>query len=79
MPDSLRKELTLRESIGNVGKRCPAKRRYPTLLSALMALSHMRHNGRDEKRVYHCRHCRGFHLTRRPRRAPGKGWDLGLA
>lgn len=61
------------------GKRCPDKTRYPDKLPALMALSHMRSKGRGEKRVYHCRHCRGWHLTRQPYRHRGKGWDLGLA
>ena len=61
------------------GKQCPSKRRYPSQLIAFQALAAMRQKGRNEKRVYRCNHCRGWHTTRRPRRWPEGQWHMGLA
>lgn len=66
-----------------LGKRCGNKARYDGKLAALTALSHMRANGRSEKRAYRCDRCRFWHLTGQPRRIrPSATWPdspAGLA
>ena len=53
-------------------RKC-TKRRYRDRIAALLALEstgRKRHTGRpkDERRVYHCPDCRGWHLTSEKRR-----------
>lgn len=53
-------------------KKC-GKRRYRDRIAALLALASTTTNNKtrsakDEKRVYHCHLCKGWHLTSQPQR-----------
>lgn len=52
---------------------------YDTLIDALRARSEMYAKGRRNLRVYRCRKCRRFHLTRLPPKWRGKQWHVGCA
>jgi hypothetical protein len=52
--------------------RATGKRRYQDRLDAMIALASAqasKHSARrDEKRIYHCPHCGGWHLTAQEKR-----------
>lgn len=59
-------------------RRCK-KRRYRDRIGALLALADTQRKGRDEIRVYHCRDCKGWHLTSKPRSCATAGASAGAA
>jgi len=61
------------------GKRCPDKRRYPSIVDALAALVGQLRKRVGVCRCYKCSHCDGWHLTAQPRRTIYAAYDDAAA